>query len=62
VSMRLEARVKPGFSRYYRMLDPEMWYEVRREPMADMGMWIVVGDDVRDGAASHFELRTTLND
>jgi hypothetical protein len=35
---------------------------VRREPMADMGMWIVVGDDVRDVAASHFELRTTLGD
>lgn len=56
---RVEARLRPGAARYYRMLELDVWYPVVAEP-DPFSLLLYVDGELRDVSAEHFETRTQL--
>ena len=60
MTLRLEARVKPGYAWSYRVLDPATWYTVNQERSNDYAVAIETSEGLRVVDAAHMEVRTML--
>lgn len=56
---QMQARLRPGAARYYRMLELEEWYPVVSEP-DPFSLLLYVDGELRDVRLEHFETRTQL--
>jgi len=56
---QMQARLRPGAARYYRMLELENWYPVVSEP-DPFSLLLYVDGELRDVRLEHFETRTQL--
>jgi len=60
VSLRLEARLKPGYAWSYRVLDPVVWYPIDQTRSNDYAIAIQTPDGLRVVDAGHVDTRSIL--
>jgi len=61
VTLRVEARVKPGYAWSYRVLDSERWYMVVQARSTEHAVVLETSDGERVVDAGHVELRSLLD-
>ena len=61
MSLRLEARLKPGYAWSYRVLDPAAWYRIDQSRSNTYAVAIETPDGLRVVDASHVDVRSLLD-
>lgn len=60
MTLRVEARVKPGYAWSYRVLEAGRWYTVVRERSTERVLVLLTDEGERVVDAAHFEHRSLL--
>ncbi len=60
MTVRQEARVKPGYAWSYRVLDPGSWYAIIADRSSEIAVLLDTPDGPRVVDASHVEVRSLL--
>jgi hypothetical protein len=60
VTVREQARIKPGYAWSYRVLDPGCWYTIVPDRSSEIAVVLDTPDGPRVVDASHVEVRSLL--